>query len=136
METKVNAKGEGNDNKEMQWFHCFVGSVFEDIRVTSSLVNSEALDLEYKVGVGWNIWRCAPLSIGQGGGNGETTFASSGDTSDTNIPALDHFADAEFERERFALLVGYDTVSDDTYAYFAKVGLPSNCLPLLFSLPM
>ena len=112
----MKAKGEEKDDKEMQRFYYFVRSVSSHWSVLC-LVNTKALDLEDKVGVGWNVWRCTPLSIGQIGGNGKTTFAASGDTSNTDIPALDHFADAEFERERFTLLVGYDTISvNSTYA--------------------
>jgi hypothetical protein len=69
-------------------------------------MDTKALDLENQVGIAWDVRRGTPLAIGQTGGNRETTFTPGSHASDADIPALDHFANAEFERERLSLLVG------------------------------
>lgn len=75
------------------------------------LSDRNALDIEDQVRVGRNVRGSTLLAVSHRGGDSKTTLTASSHASDTDVPALDHLADTELEREWLALLVGCLTVS-------------------------
>ena len=69
-----------------------------------NLVDGDALDVKHQVRVGWDA-RQALVAVRELGRDGKSTFATSSDAHDANIPSFDHVANAELEGKRFALLV-------------------------------
>lgn len=74
---------------------------------STCLVDSDALDVKDQVGVGRNVRGRALLAVRKRSGDGKATLTAGGDASDTDVPALNDFTDAELEGERLALLVGW-----------------------------
>ena len=106
------------------------------ISMTSS--NCKQLEVEDELRIGWDVGGRSFLAIAMMRRDCDTTLTACSHTSNTDIPACNHFAGAELEGEWFALFVCFFDLLAPGPLISAELGLgmlSAGTAPLHFCLP-